>query len=330
MDLSSFPRYPLAHLPTPLERLSALEGVLGGPRLYVKRDDCTGLAIGGNKTRKLEFLIGEALEANADAVVTFGALQSNHVRQTAAAAARANLPCHAILVRRVPMTTSEYRQSGNVLLDRLLGATLHVVDTDDDAGAALSRLRTAFPGLYVIPPGGSNATGALGYVQAMEELLGQLSQSDVSLDRIVLATGSGGTHAGVIAGLKALGSSIDVTGINVAVPDNDAFRATVAELASNTLAKLGRAETVSSDEVDLRSGFLGEGYGMPTRAMIDAVEVTANAEGLLLDPVYTGKAMSGLIGLIREGGISPAETVLFLHTGGTPGLFAYRETFSRS
>jgi len=327
--LARHPRAQLGHSPTPLEPMARLTEALGGPPLFIKRDDCTGLATGGNKTRKLEYLCGRALAEGADWLISFGALQSNHARQTAAAAAKLGLGCDLILVDRVPHPEPAYVSSGNLLLDDLLGARVHCVA--DEAEAA-TRLRLLLDELEesghrpsVIPTGGSNGVGALGYADCAAELLAQCAQSGQSIQSVVAATASAGTHAGLLAGLRAADSPIRVRGVNVYDADSVRLGDTVASLAGEATRLLGVGE-VTRDDVDIVDGFMGDAYGVPTPEMREAVRLVARAEGILLDPVYTGKAMAGLISLVRSGAFSGDEAVVFLHTGGVPGLFAYGAT----
>ncbi len=330
MDLDRFPRVALAHLPTPLEPMERLSAHLGGPRLFVKRDDCTGLALGGNKTRKLEFLTAEALAAGADTVITAGGLQSNHVRQTAAAAAKLGLAAHLVLSRKVPREQDDYERTGNIQLDRLLGAELHILPADGDRAAAMDaladRLRAAGARPYVIPIGGSNATGALGYVNCARELAEQAEALCGGFDAVVLACSSGGSQAGLIAGLEALGHRARVLGVEVD-GDSDGVAAAVHEVAAEVAGRLGLDTSAVAARVEVISGYGGPGYGLPTPEMRRAVEMVARKEGLLLDPVYSGKAMAALMGQIAESRFGARERVVFLHSGGTPALFAYRSVF---
>lgn len=324
MNLARFPRVRLAHLPTPLERLPRLSEALG-IELWIKRDDCTGLAGGGNKTRKLEFLLGEAFEQEADTLVTQGAVQSNHVRQTAAAAAAHGLDCEIILEARTGSTAHDYLANGNVLLDRLFGAGLRTVTGGRDMVAELEttaaevRARGGKP--YIIPGGGSNAVGALGYVDCAREIVVQADELDLRIDRIVTATGSAGTHAGLVAGLAVMGADIPVLGIGVRAP-KDRQEANVFKLAEETAALLGHAGRVSRDQVVADCDYVGEGYGLVDQGVIDALKLAARTDGIVLDPVYSAKAMKGLIALARAGRFK-GETVVFLHTGGAQGLFGY-------
>ena len=335
MPLSDFPRFPLAHLPTPLEPMDRLrahlaEGSGRCPRLYVKRDDCTGLALGGNKTRKLEFLIGAALAEGATAVVSEGGLQSNHVRQTAAAAAKAGLKCHLVLNHNVPIATAIYRENGNMLLDRVLGATVHRCAAGETRAAAIARLlpalRAAGESPYYIPTGGSNATGSLGYVVAAMELQRQAKQAGIAIDRVVFASASGGTQAGLVAGMALAGADIQVLGVDVE-GDPEALLAEVLAVADECGHMVGLKQPLGADAFNLARGYAGDGYGIPSPAMREAVEMLARLEGLILDPVYVGKAMAGLLGLIRSGHFGTDETIAFIHTGGMPAMFAYADTF---
>ncbi|HET6158151.1 MAG TPA: D-cysteine desulfhydrase family protein [Dongiaceae bacterium] len=330
MPLSKFPRFALAHLPTPLEPLDRLRRHLGGPRLYIKRDDCTGLALGGNKTRKAEFLIGAALAAGATCVVTEGGLQSNHVRQIAAAAAKAGLKCHLVLDHQVPIITSPYRENGNLLLDRVLGATIHLCEAGqtraDAVARLLPRLRNGGEAPYHIPTGGSNETGALGYAAAALELLSQAKKAGISIDRVLFATASGGTQAGLVVGMALAAARVQVLGIDIE-GEADGLLAEVRTIAEACAGKVGLNPPLPEDAVAIRSGYAGPGYGLPTSSMLEAVGLLARLEGIVLDPVYTGKAMAGLVDLVRSGHFGADETVVFIHTGGMPAMFAYADCF---
>jgi L-cysteate sulfo-lyase len=327
MLLSRFPRIQIAALPTRLEKLSRLSSHLG-VTLYAKRDDETGIGGGGNKIRKLEFLLGEALAQGADTIITQGAVQSNHVRQTVAMATKVGLKCQAILERRIPNTPENFDTTGNVLLDRLFGIeALRFVPAGTDMNAEMAKdwkeLRSKGRKPYIIPGGGSNAVGALGYVHAALELIAQINTQHLNIDHIIVASGSSGTHAGLAAGFKALNTPVNLIGISVRQPE--AFQvAKVAEEASKVADLLG-TDAVSPDEVIVNSDYVGQGYGIPADSTFEAILTAARFEGMLLDPVYTGKAFAGLLGLIRAGQIRQGETVVFFHTGGDYGLFAYEK-----
>jgi L-cysteate sulfo-lyase len=331
MKLARFPRVRLTQAPTPLEPMPALSRLLGGPKLWIKRDDCTGLATGGNKTRKLEYLIGEALALQADVVITQGATQSNHARQTAAAAARVGLGCEILLEDRTGSREADYRISGNVLLDRLFGATLQHrpggTDMDAAMAARADELRSQGRRPYVIPGGGSNPVGALGYVTAALELCEQANVAGLDIDLLVTATGSTGTQAGLLAGLEGCRSGIPVLGICVRSP-RPVQEEKVHALAQRTADLLGTPGTVARDRVVANDDYVGGGYGVPTDGMMEALELVARTEGIVLDPVYSGKAMAGLIDLVRRGHFAPEDNVVFLHTGGAVGLFGYVHAFA--
>lgn len=333
MHLARFPRVKICHAPTPLEFMPGLTKLLGGPQLWIKRDDCTGLATGGNKNRKLEFLVGEALAQGADTLVTQGAVQSNHVRQTAAAAAKFGLRCVALLEHRVPTNDPDYLDGGNVLLDRLMGLRIEYRAADTNMQAAIEEVggRLAAEGArpYLIPGGGSNPTGALGYAQVALELLAQANELGLRIDRVVHATGSAGTQAGLVAGFEALNSGIRVLGIGVRNP-RDKQEANVHALAEATAAKLGVKGGIPRAAVEANCDYVGAGYGIPTDGMAEAVMLLARTEGVFLDPVYSGKAMAGLIDLIRRGAFGKEENVVFVHTGGQVGLFAYKDFLTRA
>jgi L-cysteate sulfo-lyase len=322
MLTSNIDRVSVAHLPTPLEEMKRLSQALGDPRIFIKRDDQTGLATGGNKARKLEYLIAEALGQGADTVLTVGAAQSNHARQTAAAAAMYGL--RSILILR------GYRPdhwNGNLLLDYLMGAHVRwAEDTpwDEMMIEVAVEEETAGHHPYLIPLGGSNPTGALGYVAAMEELMGQLEEGHLKVDAVVFASSSGGTQAGLIVGAKALGFEGRVVGISVANTEQ-VLKGILKELVPQTAERLGLQ--LSFDEADfvVYDDYLGGGYGVIGDPEREAIRLVARTEGILVDPVYTGRAMAGLVDLIRKGAFGPEETVVFWHTGGTPAIFAYGE-----
>lgn len=331
MTFDDLPRVALAHEPTPLEALGGLHQQLGGPRVWVKRDDCTGLAGGGNKTRKLEYLIAEAEAEGADAVVTFGALQSNHARQTAAACARRGLACDLILAPAVPREVDGYASGGNLLLDRLLGARVHQLEAGEAPAEVLKTVLAEHAAAgrrgYVIPAGGSNATGALGYVRAAREVANQCRQRGIYPAAVIHATSTGGTQAGLLAGFRLEGLSTRVIGINVYHEDSAGLAAQIEALTAQVLSRIAPGIAPAADGVEVVDGFLGAGYGLPTAAMVDAVGLIASREGLLLDPVYSGKAMAGLLAMLERGAFVEDDDLIFLHTGGTPALSVYASAF---
>ena len=312
----NIPRLHFAHLPTPIETLSRLSEILGGPRLLIKRDDQTGLAFGGNKTRKLEFLMAEARDQGAQTLISGGALQSNHCRQTAAAAARFGFKCILVLTGEKPK-----QPSANLLLDELFGAEIIYVADRNDRDRILQGTfdRAAEEGMkpYLVPYGGSNSTGALGYAFAMKELMAQNLQADW----IVFATSSGGTHAGFLLGQRVFGYKGKVLGISVDESE-EWLKHCVPELASTASEKLGKRIQFTPDEVIANANYCSAGYGVLTEQEREAIRLFATYEGLLLDPVYTGRAAAGMIDLIRKRFFKKDETVLFVHTGGQPALFA--------
>jgi D-cysteine desulfhydrase family pyridoxal phosphate-dependent enzyme len=318
-------RISLGHLPTPIHALPRLTDRLGGPQLFVKRDDQTGLATGGNKTRKLEFLVADALERKADTLITAGAPQSNHARQTAAAAACVGLKS-VLVLRGQPPAESQ----GNLLLDELLGAQIRwaeksAVPATMEAVAAELRAQGRTP--YVIPYGGSNPVGAAGYVAAMEEMVEQARQMNVTFDRVVFASSSGGTQAGLAVGSQATGYAGQVLGISVDVKREE-LQTMVATLANETAAHLKLGLRLTPGEISVNADYIGAGYGVLGAQEREAIRLAAEVEGLLLDPVYTGRAFAGMVDLIRRGEIRRGETVLFWHTGGTPAWFAYAAELS--
>ncbi len=330
--LERFSRAALAHTPTPLEPLPNLTRELGGPSLFVKRDDCTGLAMGGNKARQLEFYFGEALAQGCDTVISTGATQSNFVRMMAAAACKLGMRCHIQLESRVPGMPEEYYTSGNVLLDRLFGAHLHFYPEGEDESGADRQLREiaetvkkegASPHVISIradhPP-----IGALGYVATAEELLRQAEDMNVQIDAVVLASGGAFTHVGLLTGLRALGSRARVAGICVR-RDAAAQRARVVDMADRLCKMLDRPGLVKPADIWTEDAYLGPGYGRVNAGTLEAIHLAAEREGLLLDPVYTGKSFAGLIGLVRQHAFKPDENVVFLHTGGAPALFGYNQ-----
>ena len=330
MHLSRFPRINLAHLPTPLEYLPNLSRILDGPEIYIKRDDCTGLGTGGNKTRKLEFLMADAIENKADVVITHGAVQSNHARQTAAAAARTGMGCLILLENRTGYTDREYMESGNVFLDRLFGAEVMHFPRDADMDGAMEEkaeeLRSRGMTPYIIPGGGSNPIGALGYVNCAIETLTQANDIGLRIDHFVTATGSAGTQAGLVVGLEATNSKIPLLGIGVRAPKAQQ-EDKVYQLACATADHMGIPGCVDRDKVVANCEYVGDGYGLPTNSMVEAVTLMAQQEAILMDPVYSGKGLAGLIDLIDRGEYTKGQNLVFLHTGGSAGLFGYVDAF---
>lgn len=328
--LETFPRVDLGFLPTPLHPMDRLSEHLGGPRIWVKRDDCTGLSSGGNKTRKLEFLIAEALEQKATCVITQGATQSNHARQTAAAAAKLGLGCHILLEDRTGSNDVNYVLNGNVLLDQLHGATIAKRAGGADMAAEMESLAADLQAKgerpYIIPGGGSNPVGALGYVNCAAEIEEQSRSLGVAFDALVHATGSSGTQAGLVAGLCALRSDLHLLGIGVRAPQPKQEEM-VHSLASRTMDSLALGCTVPRDAVRANCNYVGAGYGIPTEGMKNALKLLARLEGLLFDPVYSGKGLDGLIDQVQQGYFDGMNNIVFLHTGGSAALFGYPEIF---
>jgi len=327
MHLARFPRRRYTQGWTPLEKLDRLSALLGGPDIYIKRDDLLGLAGGGNKTRKLEFLVADALAKGADTLITCGAVQSNHCRLTLAAAVKEGLKCRLVLEERVAGSYNP-DASGNNFLFKLLGVeAVTVVKAGADLAAEMQKVADQVAVLgrkaYIIPGGGSNALGALGYVSCAEEILAQSHELGIRLDHIVCASGSTGTHAGLICGLIGNNSHIPLTGINVR-RTREEQEPNVHKLAQEVAELLYVTGGIPREAITALGDWVGPGYSLPTPEMVEAVRMLAQVEGILLDPVYTGKTMAGLIGLIRRGTFKKGEHVLFVHTGGSPALFAYQ------
>ena len=325
MRLASLPRLPLAHLPTPLEPAPNLSAALGGPRILVKRDDLTGLALGGNKTRKLEYLLADARGQGATVVITSGSTQSNHCRQTAAGARVAGLRCILVLNASEPDPPVQ----GNFLLDYLLGADIRLVRDAAERDPAMERVadevRRQGERPYVIPGGGSNPLGAAAYVAAVFEIVQQLRDAGWRADHLYTTSStSGGTHAGLALGARLAGAPFDIVGIDIE-EDAAAVRRVVTPLMNATAEFLDSDVRLAPDDLIVDDHYVGPGYAIPTDECLAAITLAARTEGLLLDPVYTGKTLAGLIGHIRGGRIGPDETVIFLHSGGTPALFAQAE-----
>ena len=316
----------LGFLPTPVVKLSRLSSILGGPEIFMKRDDLTGLGLGGNKTRKLEFIIQDALEKGCDTIVTAGASQSNHCRQTAAAAAQLQLECHLVLGGEAPDIAN-----GNLLLDSLFGAQIHWAGKNrkgEDIPRVIEELRAKGKRPYVIPYGGSNELGAYGFIHALKELETQIDTE--TLSHIVFASSSGGTHVGLMLGKALLKKHYELVGINIDKGESDAtpFDKFIVELANKTSNHFKMGFEFTDKNLNLVDDYVGDGYGVIGSAEKEAIALTAQSEGILLDPVYTGRAMAGLIDMIRTGKLTKKEKVLFWHTGGAPSVFAYADSLS--
>jgi len=330
MNLARFPRRRYADGPTPLQPMARLSKVLGGPNLFIKRDDQLGFAAGGNKVRKLEFVMADALENGADFIITCGAVQSNHCRLTLAAAVREGLKCGLVLEERVPGSYKP-QASGNNFLYRLMGVDrVQVVPGGSDMmgamGAMADDVRSQGGRPYLIPGGASNPLGALGYAACAQEILAQAFDLGLRVDRVVCASGSAGTHAGLLAGLWATRSGIPVVGMNVSRTKAQQEEL-VLKLARETAALAGIDGELPRDAVVCFGDYVGPGYSLPTAGMVEAVKLLARTEAVLLDPVYTGKAMAGLIDQVRKGFFKKGENVVFVHTGGSPALYAYLDSF---
>ncbi|NLW42545.1 MAG: D-cysteine desulfhydrase [Tissierellia bacterium] len=328
MNLAKFPRRRYTPYKTPIEFLPNFTKALGAPNIYIKRDDLLGLTMGGNKTRKLEFLMADAIEKGADTIITCGAVQSNHCRLTLSAAVKEGLKCQLILEERIP---NSYKPdaSGNNYLFNLLGVEdVKVVpggsNMDEELESLAEELKSQGRNPYVIPGGGSNPLGALGYVACAEEILEQMFETNTNFDYIVTATGSTGTQAGLIAGLKGNNAHIPLIGISVR-REKEVQIENVFKLASQVSEKLELDNPVKKEDILVYDEFVGKGYAYPTQGMIDAVQLLARTEGILVDPVYSGKALDGLINLVKDGHFKDAKNILFIHTGGSPVLFAYQD-----
>jgi D-cysteine desulfhydrase len=334
-SLSSFARTDLLQGPTPIQRAERLEQQLGlnarGIGLFVKRDDHMLIGGGGNKLRKLEFHLGAALAAGVDTVFTIGGLQSNHARLTAAACARLGIACELILTRSVPKTEVDYELNGNILLDQLFGATLRVLaggsNSLAEAENRAEHLRGSGRKVLVIPTGGSTPLGSLGYARCAAEIAQQQTELGLAFNQVVVPNGSAGTHAGLAAGFELLDRSASLVKSYSVLSDRETSAARTLQLTQEILALLGSSATVQASDIVIDGSQLGDGYGLPTPAMREAVHLMARAEGLLLDPVYSGKAFAGLVADLRDGRFQRGDNVLFVMTGGAPGLYAYREAF---
>ena len=325
--LEKFERIKLGHFPTPIEHLKNITQYLGGPNIFIKRDDCTGLATGGNKTRKLEFLIPDAIKNKTELILTVGAIQSNHARQTAAACALMGLKCIIILEQRLKNAPETYMKSGNVFLDKLFGAEIKICPKDKDVSEYTEKLikdiKSKGTNVYFIPGGGSNPIGALGYVECLNEIIKE--NKKYNFTHILHATGSAGTQAGLLAGTKYFNCNIPIIGICVR-HKKDTQRDKVYFEAKQTCEKL-KCNILDKSDVIVYDEYIGPGYGEPTEGMIEATKLLAKKEAILLDPVYSGKAFAGLIDLIRKKKFKKNDNVLFIHTGGAVSLSAYEWAF---
>jgi len=333
MQHESFRRVGLSQWPTPIESLDRLSAALGGPRISIKRDDFGSIAMGGNKLRKLEYLLADAQATGCDTIITSGALQSNHARLTAAAAAKLGLECHIVLIDEVPDRLPAYYNSANRLIDDLVGAEVHLVrregslaETVADCAAQLQKLGKS---PYVIPVGGSNAIGCLGYVACALEIAEQERVFGRSFTHIFVVSGSGGTHAGLLAGLHLTKSTSELVGATISRPV-EKQRPIVEALVDGVSALLGTDAAAAKSAINLDDSMYLPGYGLPNVSSREAIALCAQYEGILLDPVYTSKALAVIINNIRAGRHSPKDELLFIHTGGAPALFAYHEMFSRT
>jgi L-cysteate sulfo-lyase len=321
--LAALPTVPLGHWPTPLEPLPRLTAELGGPQIWIKRDDCSGLATGGNKTRKLEYLFADAQQHGADTIVSYGAVQSNHARQTAAACAKLGIECHLLLSRRVDRSDQNYMRNGNMLFNHLLNAHIHTFELDDFEEGRLNILNTLEQQgktVYQIPAGGSNAIGALGYSRCINELMWQ---APFTPTQIVHASASAGTQAGLVFGNAAQDYGVDILGINVFHPDPDTLRQRITGLLRSMQDRFSAVQSVEKLPIHINHAYFGGAYGQPTQASLDAIKMFASLEGILLDPVYSSKAAAGLIDQVALGNFDRHEHVVFIHTGGAAALSAY-------
>jgi D-cysteine desulfhydrase len=331
MDFTKFARRGYLQGATPLEPMKKLSKALGGDvNLFIKRDDLLPGAAGGNKTRKLDFCIADAIEKGADTIITCGAVQSNHCRLTASWSAKEGLECHLVLEERVKGSYKEDASGNNFLFEMLDVKTKRVVEAGSDMMAEMEKtaeeLKTAGKIPYIIPGGASNPIGALGYAACAEELMNQLNTSGLKVDHIVVPSGSAGTHAGMAVGISGTNAGIPISGINVSRP-KDVQEEIVFKLAGDTAELLGVKGGIERDSIICYSEYVGPGYSLPTDSMVEAVKLFAKEEAILLDPVYSGKAAAGLIDLVRKGTFPKGSNVVFLHTGGSPALYAYLDTF---
>ena len=325
--IDNFPRIKLGHFPTPIESLQNITKDLGGPEIFIKRDDCTGLATGGNKTRKLEFIMPDAIKNKADLVVTVGAIQSNHARQTAAACAILGIKCLIVLEQRLANAPESYMNSGNIFLNKIFGAEMILCPTNKNveefAKEIMDDRKRQGANPYFIPVGGSNHLGELGYIECMREIIEQ--DSEKLFTHIILATGSGGTHAGLITGKAHYQSDIEIIGISIKDKKLDQEEK-VFRLAKNSCDFI-QCKSLDRKNVIVEDAYVGEGYAIPTEGMKKALKLMARKEAILLDPVYSGKAFDGLIDLVKKGYFKDSDKILFIHTGGSAAIPAYEWAF---
>jgi len=325
--IDNFPRIKLGHFPTPIEHLANITEYLDGPEIFIKRDDCSGLATGGNKTRKLEFIMSDALNSKADLIITVGAIQSNHARQTAASCAILGIKCLIVLEQKVANATEAYMNSGNVFLNQLFDAEMVLCpigkDVEEYALKIMDKKRNEGKNPYFIPVGGSNHLGGLGYIECMREI--KEYDKDGLFTHIVLATGSGGTQAGLVAGKNIYKSKAQIIGISI--KDNKNYQEEkVFKLTNNSCDYVGE-DHVGRNEVIAFDGYVGDGYAIPTEGMMSAVKLMARKEAILLDPVYTGKAFAGLVDLVQKRHFKKTDKILFIHTGGSAAFPAFEWAF---
>ena len=325
---SDLSRKQLGFWPTPLESLDRLSSELNGPRIWIKRDDCSGLATGGNKTRKLEFLLADAIAKNAEVIITYGAVQSNHARQTAAACAKFGIDCHLLLTERVRNSTTNYRANGNILLDELLGANLTIVPLDElgkSREETIELLNKEGKIFYEIPPGGSSPIGAMGYAHAFQEIT---DQANFCVTDIVHASASAATQAGLIFGTELLEHNAKILGANVFHENPSSLKSRISDILEKMRELFpSKNRPLDQDSIVVNHAYFGEGYGMPNKETFDAIRLFASLEGILLDPVYSGKAAACLIDQINIGSFDESSDVVFLHTGGQASLSAYQDDF---
>ena len=333
MNFTKFPRRTYLQGPTPIESMPRLSKALGGDiNLYVKRDDLLPGSGGGNKTRKLEFCIADAMEQGADSIITCGAVQSNHCRLTASWSAKEGLDCHLVLEERVEGSYKKEASGNNFLFELLDVKTIEVVKGGSDMMVEMNKkaeeLKSQGKVPYIVPGGASNAIGATGYAVCAEETMIQLNQMRIDVDHIILPSGSAGTHAGMVVGMAGVSGNIDISGVNVSRP-KDVQEEIVYKLTLETAERLMIKGRVAREDIVCYDQYVGPGYSLPTDSMVEAVKLFAKTEAILLDPVYSGKTAAGLIDLVRKGTFAKGSNVLFLHTGGSPALYAYLDTFRK-